>query len=260
MKSRWERPCGSNIEHMYHIFIPSQRAFRKLAPSTSSWQKSRWHRGCYATVCHVAAGIRGRRGPTDSRSLSYLIRRRAYKVLSAMTKWVHSPSWECNRCPYILSASRKGLGTTHYKVSQAPEPDVETVFEDIRKGAPPPTTRDRGLTVQHLTLSSARQSWSGYEDRENVCFWYLIGNMHLTSLKSFFTVYRNLFSRIAYDESRISDVTYPSFGYSTWPWSMTTIAQGDETARAFYNAWTNFVTSKDFFLAGPLEHSWSSWS
>lgn len=64
--------------------------------------------------------------------------------------------------------------------------------------------------------------------------------------KSFFAIYRNLFSRLAHDESLLSDITYPPFGNSNWPWAGATKAEGEQTARTFYNAWINFVTSKDF--------------
>jgi DnaJ family protein A protein 5 len=65
-------------------------------------------------------------------------------------------------------------------------------------------------------------------------------------VKTFFTIYRNLFSRLAHDESSISDISYPNFGDSTWPWVAPTKTDGEETARLFYSAWINFVTSKDF--------------
>ena len=64
-------------------------------------------------------------------------------------------------------------------------------------------------------------------------------------MKSFFTIYRNLFSRLAYDESLVSGMSYPLFGNSTWSW-VATKADGDENARMFYSTWINFATSKDF--------------
>lgn len=68
----------------------------------------------------------------------------------------------------------------------------------------------------------------------------------MLSTKSFFTIYRNLFSRLAHDESSVSDIPYPDFGNSTWPWAATTKADDEEAARIFYSAWINFSTSKDF--------------
>lgn len=49
-----------------------------------------------------------------------------------------------------------------------PEADAETVFEDIRKGAPPPRARDRGLTVRHISRFLDSTLWTGFDDDENV--------------------------------------------------------------------------------------------
>lgn len=45
-----------------------------------------------------------------------------------------------------------------------------------------------------------------------------------------------------------SDADYPSFGYSTWPWSteMKKRIDADGAAREFYTVWSNFATEKDF--------------
>lgn len=77
-------------------------------------------------------------------------------------------------------------------------------------------------------------------------FRYRGSNVQLTSVKDFFTIYRNLFSRIAYEETLVSDVTYPLFGFSAWPWGSVSKGDDNETARVFYNVWLNFVTSKEF--------------
>ncbi|KAJ7219960.1 hypothetical protein GGX14DRAFT_584783 [Mycena pura] len=106
-----------------------------------------------------------------------------------------------------------------HKASLAPEPDDATVYEDIKKGAPPSRAQDRGLTVRHLAR---------FDDGDN----------------SFFTIYRNLFSRLQAEEALISDAPYPSFGDSTWTWASATRAS--DGARAFYAAWTNFATAKEF--------------
>jgi DnaJ homolog subfamily A member 5 len=68
----------------------------------------------------------------------------------------------------------------------------------------------------------------------------------ILSIQSFFTIYRNLFSRLAHDESLISDTSYPSFGSSTWPWTAATKTTGDESAKVFYSSWINFSTAKEF--------------
>lgn len=84
--------------------------------------------------------------------------------------------------------------------------------------------------MKHLAPFFDASIWSGYGDDEN----------------SFFTIYRNLFARLAHDESFYNDTPLPSFGYPTWPW--VPAAKGEEmtAARTFYNFWTNFATGKEF--------------
>lgn len=49
-----------------------------------------------------------------------------------------------------------------------PEPDVETVFEDIKNGAAPNRARDRGLTVRYLQPFFDPSIWSGFDDSADV--------------------------------------------------------------------------------------------
>ena len=49
-----------------------------------------------------------------------------------------------------------------------PEPDVQTVFEDIKSGAAPNRARDRGLTVRHLQPFFDPSIWSGFDDSQDV--------------------------------------------------------------------------------------------
>ncbi|KAG2148999.1 DnaJ-domain-containing protein [Suillus bovinus] len=129
----------------------------------------------------------------------------------------------------VLSDEQERAWYDSHKASLAPEPDAEAVFDDIRKGAPPPRARDRGLTVRHLAQFFDATIWSDFDDSEN----------------SFFTIYRNLFTRLAQEENLISQIEYPSFGHASWPWS-TPKSMDAPAARNFYNAWINFVTLKDF--------------
>lgn len=129
----------------------------------------------------------------------------------------------------VLSDDQERAWYDSHKASLAPEPDAEAVFEDIRKGAPPPRARDRGLTIRHLAQFFDATIWAGFDDSEN----------------SFFTIYRNLFIRLAQEENLISQIEYPSFGDASWPWSMAK-STNEPAARNFYNAWTNFATLKDF--------------
>ncbi|KAF7975731.1 hypothetical protein HWV62_8707 [Athelia sp. TMB] len=130
----------------------------------------------------------------------------------------------------VLSDDQERAWYDSHKASMVPEPDAETVFEDIRTGKAPSKARDRGLTVRHLTPFFNPTIWKGFGDAEG----------------SFFAIYRNLFSRLAHDEAHISDIEYPAFGDSNWPWAGATKAESEQTARTFYNAWTNFATAKDF--------------
>ncbi|RPD54290.1 DnaJ-domain-containing protein [Lentinus tigrinus ALCF2SS1-7] len=130
----------------------------------------------------------------------------------------------------VLSDEQERAWYDSHRASLIPEPDAADVFEEIRKGAPPPRARDRGLTVRHLTQFFDISIYDGFDDGPN----------------SFFTIYRNLFSRLAHDEKQYSDVPLPSFGDSTWPWLSPSKEEKDQCARTFYAYWTNFVTSKEF--------------
>ncbi|KAK0193607.1 hypothetical protein F5146DRAFT_1031419 [Armillaria mellea] len=130
----------------------------------------------------------------------------------------------------VLSDEQERAWYDSHKASLEPEPDAETVFEDIRKGAPPPRARDRGLTVRHLARFFDATIWSGFADDDN----------------GFFTVYRNLFNRLQAEEALVSNIDLPSFGYSSWNWTPAQKGEDLPAARTFYNVWINFVTNKDF--------------
>ncbi|CAA7265571.1 unnamed protein product [Cyclocybe aegerita] len=136
----------------------------------------------------------------------------------------------------VLSDEQERAWYDSHKASLVPEPDAETVFEDIRKGVNPSNrARDRGLTVRHLARFSDTAAWSTLDDGDN----------------SFFTIYRNLFLRLATEEAQwASETDYPSFGQSTWPWSITK-QEGLDCARNFYAVWMNFSTEKDFSWTDP---------
>ncbi|KAF5327698.1 hypothetical protein D9619_004517 [Psilocybe cf. subviscida] len=129
----------------------------------------------------------------------------------------------------ILSDEQERAWYDSHRASLIPEPDAETVFEDIRKGANLNSrVRDRGLTVRHLARFMDVNIWEGFDDEEN----------------GFFSIYRNLFIRLASEEATFNSVLeYPSFGLST---SEYIAPKGEAGPRDFYNAWTNFATEKDF--------------
>jgi DnaJ family protein A protein 5 len=64
--------------------------------------------------------------------------------------------------------------------------------------------------------------------------------------QGFFTVFRNLFDRLASDERHYTDMDFPTFGYSTWGWTAPSKERSSEAARLFYNFWLNFATAKEF--------------
>ncbi|KAF8905002.1 DnaJ domain-containing protein [Gymnopilus junonius] len=131
----------------------------------------------------------------------------------------------------VLSDEQERAWYDSHRASLIPEPDAETVFEDIKRGTNLSTrVRDRGLTVRHLARFLDATTWDTWDDGEN----------------SFFSIYRNLFARLASEEATFdSKDGFPSFGYSTWQWSPA--SKGDPTcARNFYSLWMNFTTQKDF--------------
>ncbi|TFK70296.1 DnaJ-domain-containing protein [Pluteus cervinus] len=128
----------------------------------------------------------------------------------------------------VLSDEQERAWYDSHKASLVPEPDAQTVFEDIKKGAPPSRARDRGLTVKHLARFFDSSIWSAYDNSDD----------------GFFTIYGNLFVRLQAEENMFEGVQLPPFGDSTWTWIP---ASKDENgARSFYNAWLNFATAKDF--------------
>ncbi|KDR76404.1 hypothetical protein GALMADRAFT_121467 [Galerina marginata CBS 339.88] len=131
----------------------------------------------------------------------------------------------------VLSDEQERAWYDSHRASLIPEPDAETVFEDIRRGVNTSSkVRDRGLTVRHLARFFDSTAWNTVDDGEN----------------SFFSIYRNLFARLSAEEAIFySNDDFPSFGFSTWPWTASN--KGDiNSARSFYNVWMNFTTEKDF--------------
>ncbi|KAJ3788083.1 DnaJ domain-containing protein [Lentinula aff. detonsa] len=132
----------------------------------------------------------------------------------------------------VLSDDQERAWYDSHKASLAPEPDDETVYEDIRKGAPPSRARDRGLSVRQLSRFFDATLWKDFSDEDD----------------GFYAIYRSLFVRLEAEEKLVSDneVYLPSFGYSNWPWAPQSKEDNSSAARTFYNAWINFATAKDF--------------
>ncbi|KAI0346304.1 DnaJ-domain-containing protein [Trametopsis cervina] len=133
----------------------------------------------------------------------------------------------------VLSDEQERAWYDSHRASLVPEPDAASVFEDIKRGASAPRGRDRGLTVRHLAQFLSPTIFDGFDESD----------------KGFYNIYRNLFKRLAYDESLWSETPleeYPQFGDSSWPWLPASKEETSGAARTFYNFWTNFVTDKDF--------------
>ncbi|KAH7873313.1 DnaJ domain-containing protein [Lentinula edodes] len=132
----------------------------------------------------------------------------------------------------VLSDDQERAWYDSHKASLAPEPDDETVYEDIRKGAPPSRARDRGLSVRQLSRFFDATLWKDFGDEGD----------------GFYAIYRSVFARLVAEEKLVSDdeVYLPSFGYSHWPWAPQSKGEEATAARTFYNTWINFATAKDF--------------
>ncbi|KAH8981603.1 DnaJ-domain-containing protein [Lactarius hatsudake] len=130
----------------------------------------------------------------------------------------------------VLSDEQERAWYDSHRSALAPEPDAETVINDIKTGAAPPRARDRGLTVRHIQAFLNPSMWSSFDDGAD----------------GFFTLYRNLFDRLAREERLSNTVEFPSFGYSTWEWAAPSKERPSEAARHFYNFWLNFTTDKEF--------------
>jgi DnaJ family protein A protein 5 len=132
-----------------------------------------------------------------------------------------------------------------HRASLVPEQDAEEVFEDIKRGAAPSRARDRGLTVRHLAPFFHPSVWKGFDDGPDVG----APSHRLAApdrVQGFFTIYGNLFARLAAEEAQFADTAYPAFGRADAPWAPPSKADADGAARTFYAAWTNFASEKDF--------------
>ncbi|KAH9848423.1 DnaJ domain-containing protein [Lenzites betulinus] len=130
----------------------------------------------------------------------------------------------------VLSDEQERAWYDSHRASLIPEADAADVMDEIRRGAPPPRARDRGLSVRHLAPFFDVGVYDGFDDSPN----------------SFFTIYRNLFDRLAHDERAYADTSPPSFGHSAWPWLPPSKEAHDQCARTFYTHWMHFVTNKEF--------------
>jgi len=68
----------------------------------------------------------------------------------------------------VLSDEQERAWYDSHRSALVPEPDAETVVNDIKRGAAPSRARDRGLTVRHIQAFLNPSIWSGFTDDENV--------------------------------------------------------------------------------------------
>ncbi|KAF8638701.1 hypothetical protein AX17_001996 [Amanita inopinata Kibby_2008] len=131
----------------------------------------------------------------------------------------------------VLSDDQERAWYDAHKASLAPEPDEDDVVNDVCRGVPPRRTRGRGITARHLSRFFDTTLWSSFDDNEY----------------GFFSIYHNLFARLAVEETCFSeDILYPSFGSATSPWTNSSDGRDAESAKPFYTIWMNFATAKDF--------------
>ncbi|KAF8339696.1 DnaJ domain-containing protein [Cantharellus anzutake] len=133
----------------------------------------------------------------------------------------------------VLSDEQERAWYDTHRGNLVPEPDAATVYEDIRRGFDPSSQArrkhaDPGLTAGHILHFFNANTWSTMDEGS----------------QGFFTIYGNLFRRVAFEESQhSSDGEYPEFGKPAWTWASATEGMA---ARDFYNAWSSFSTAKDF--------------
>ncbi|KAF8622578.1 hypothetical protein AX15_006923 [Amanita polypyramis BW_CC] len=130
----------------------------------------------------------------------------------------------------VLSDDQERAWYDSHRSSLVPEPDADSVLDEVRRGAPP-RTRGRGMTARHLARFFDATLWSNFDDNGN----------------GFFSIYRNLFDRLAVEEAWFSkDTDYPSFGYVDWLWAPSNESHNAPSVKKFYTVWANFSTTKDF--------------
>ncbi len=67
----------------------------------------------------------------------------------------------------VYSLQQERAWYDSHRASLVPEPDADSVLDEVRQGAPP-RSRGRGMTARHLARFFDATLWSGYNDDENV--------------------------------------------------------------------------------------------
>lgn len=70
---------------------------------------------------------------------------------------------------------------------------MESVFEDIRRGAPPARARDRGLSVRHLSRFFDPSIWKKFDDEEDVSTIHPAPHEKLIPSRRVFSLYTETF-------------------------------------------------------------------
>ncbi len=65
-------------------------------------------------------------------------------------------------------ASQERAWYDNHRASLIPEPDAADILEQVKKGAPPPRARDRGLTVRHLAQFFDTTIYNDFSDGPHV--------------------------------------------------------------------------------------------
>lgn len=163
-----------------------------------------------------------------------------------MTRLVLAIVGSCALYP-LSGVSRKEPGMTLTKhlwyQNRMQKPSLRTFEEALRPLARATGASLSGTSLNFLIRISGQASMIARTcapllKSNNVCSYCI-------NYQGFFTIYRNLFTRLAQEENLISEIEYPSFGDVSWTWSAPK-SVNQPAARDFYNAWINFATLKDF--------------
>jgi hypothetical protein len=95
--------------------------------------------------------------------------------LDLLTLYLEERAWYASLTVFYFYFSieislKSFLRYDSHRASLVPEADAEEVFQDIKRGAAPPRSRGRGLSVRHLTPFFDVTIYNGYGDDDNVCF------------------------------------------------------------------------------------------
>ncbi|GAA5910495.1 hypothetical protein JCM8208_007623 [Rhodotorula glutinis] len=133
-------------------------------------------------------------------------------------------AWECLSDPQERAWYDDHRDDINDSAAGATEADA-SFFDNLRRGTAKPAARatpGRGLQTPHLMMFFSTSAWTGFDE----------------SPTGFYNTFATLFSLLGGEETSWSSPhLYPAFGTKQSP---------SDDVRAFYSAWINFATEKDF--------------